>query len=386
MQGRAIQIGLGVIVALAGLWFGLQSLVLVNLRANPELASQISAFPARADERLAISMVEADESGITDLGAAIPLAERAFAASALRGEASAILALGQPSAEERGAALAAITDLQKRGRLLNFARLQHAAETGDIALGLGATDRLLTLYPSIRQRLVPVLGTFLAEDGAMELYEELLASRPVWVDQFFGLWQIDDESMRRLGLLRLSMGRDAGTRSQVDQQLVLRLIDRGHFAEASELYSLISDGADTNGLAIDWQDEFPPFDWQLANERDFHARPSSTSDGLRLRIDAGQGGTLARRFVTVPQGATDLEIDFSLESGPRDAELELTLTCQPVATSSDVALGRSTESPATAPLPEGECSLLEVMLEGRVFTGQSDLRAQLRSMRFVQGG
>ncbi|APE27877.1 hypothetical protein [Aurantiacibacter gangjinensis] len=380
---RAVSIIAGVAVGLAGLFFASQSASLVAVRGNSQLAAQIGVFPARAQERRAIAAVETDETGISNVAPALDEAQSAFAISPLRTEAAAILALGMEDSIERNAALDATTRLQQRGRLLNFAQLQRAATANDLETGLRAVDRLLTLYPSAREQLFPVLGSFLARDGAIAIFRDLLSRDPSWVNGLFGLRDIEPIAQKRLGQLRLEMGRYAGTSELIDRRLVARLAAQGFLSEAAGVYALISDdsGQTADPLSIDWQDAVPPFDWDLQTERDFHARTSTGRDGLRVRIDSGRGGTIAERLVAVPEGASSLLITHELDNTDRAAPLVLQASCADSAEAAQAEM-RGDGSTRLA-LPAGDCSVARIVISGRALSGQRPIRGEVTGLRFT---
>ena len=375
-----VRVGGALVLLGVGLFLAMQSASLAASRQNPALSLMLGLYPSRAAERVAVTQVIADEAGIRDVSAAQELARQAFTISPARTEAAAILALAADDARQ-AEGLAATRALSRRGRFLNFASLQLSAGQEDIEQGLRATDRLLTLYPSLRRRLTPVLGTFLVRQDALPIYRQMLQRRPVWAEGFFQLWNLEPEAQRNLGRLRIELGPDGGVSDRTDQRLVARLASAGHLADAAELYTLISPGGEalSRDMAVDWAADLPPFDWELQNRRDFHARTTTGRPGLRVRIDAGKGGPIAERLIPVPEGARTLSVTHDLTHAA-DRPLQITATCPGNDEGSQAELVG--EGTTNLVLPAPACDIVQVRLQGRARTGSQPIRGEITGMQF----
>lgn len=363
---------------------GLHALSSVLARANPQLAVQLSPFPVQAYERLATINLALDEGQTAiDPTASLEPARRAFAAGGLSTEAAAVLAFAQDDPEQRARSLEAVNALSLRGRLLNFTIAQAAAERGDTQTALDALDRLLTLYASVRTELMPVLAGYLGSEDAIPAFRTVLQNDPEWADDFFSRGTGNPDILRNLARLRLSMIDALSLRPETDRGLLRRLVQAGDWDEAFALYELLnsnSGAASSAGAALGWEDTFPPFDWALADDRDFHARPDVDFDSISVRIDAGRGGQLARRLARKPESARSLLIEHSLAPPSSLSDVTVSISCPQ--DGAILAESVMSPSPMRVPLAENTCSWVEIAIAGRVFTGRPDVSGEIGAVRF----
>lgn len=364
---------------------GLHALSSVLARNNPQLAVQLSPFPVKAYERLTTNSLALDEGQTAiDPTASLQPARHAFAAGGLSTEAAAILAFAQEDPERRARSLEAVNALSLRGRLLNFTIAQAAAERGDTQTALDALDRLLTLYANVRTELIPLLTGYLNSEDALPAFQRVLENDPEWADYFFNIGARNPDTLQNLGRLRLSMVDTLSIRPDTDRGLVRRLVQAGNWEEAFALYGLLNnnDGAGASPTsALGWDDTFPPFDWALADDRDFHARPDADFESVDIRIDAGRGGQLARRLAPKPESAGSLLIEHSLSPASSLQDMAVYVRCP----ETGEMLGESpmTASPMRLQLVENSCSWAEITINGRAFTGRPNIGGKIGTIRFA---
>lgn len=354
-------------------------------RSNPGLAAQLSPFPIQAYERQAVTSLVLDENQTTiDLANSLEPARRAFASGGISTEAAAILAFAQEEPEQRAASLAAAESLSLRGRILNFTVAQAAAERGDTQTSLAALDRLLTLYSNVRVQLIPAMVAYLDDAENIPALQQVLQGDPEWADEFFSRGSRDPETLQNLGRLRISMADTLSIRPGTDRGLVRQLVQADHWDEAFTLYSLFESNmasvpAETEGLG--WGDQFPPFDWALADERDFHARPDASYAKVDVRIDSGRGGQLAQRLAPRPEAGGTLLIEHSLEPASSLGDMRVSVTCA----QSEEVLGESplSASPMRLPLGENPCQWVEIVIVGRAFSGRPGIAGEIGTIGFV---
>ena len=364
---------------------GLHAVSSVLARSDPQLAVRLSPFPVHAYERLTTINLALDEGQTAiDPTASLEPARGAFAVGGLSTEAAAILAFAQDNPEQRARSLEAVNALSLRGRLLNYTIAQAAAERGDTQTALDALDRLLTLYANVRVELIPALTGYLSSEGALPAFRQVLENDPEWADNFFDIGARNPDTLQNLARLRLSMADTLSIRPDTDRGLVRRLVQADHWEEAFALYELLNgDGgpAASPAAALGWDDTFPPFDWSLADDRDFHARPDADFASVDIRIDAGRGGQLAQRLAPKPETAGGLLIEHSLAPASSLPDMTVSVRCP----ETGEVLGESsmTVSPMRMQLSENSCSWTEITISGRAFTGRADINGSIGAIRFV---
>ncbi len=353
-------------------------------RKSPETAAPLSAYSADAYLQLAMQEIGTGAAdGTLDVSQAQDQAMQAFARDGLSTEAAAILAMAQADADQRAATLDAVSELSLRGRLLNFGLMQSAAEAGDNEAALAALDRLMVLYTNVRSQLIPAMAAYLEDESTLPAFEQVLRTDPEWAGSLFSYRGGGPESVGALGRLRVELG-DAVTIDPADDRQLLRsLVTADHWEEATALYALLggsgaASGGDPN--ALDWANAFPPFEWQLADERDFHARPGRDNATVDIRIDAGRGGDFATRLVAWPEGTTHLWIEHSMEPLAQLSDMSVRLTC--AETEEVLAEAEFMPSVTTAQLPQTECQWIEIALAGRAWTGRTGLSGEITAIRF----
>lgn len=351
---------------------------------SPESAAPLSAYSAEAHLQLALQEIGSGADDATlDVSQAQEPAMRAFARDGLSTEAAAILALAQDQADQRSATLDAVSELSLRGRLLNFGLMQSAAEAGDNEAALAALDRLMVLYTNVRSQLIPAMAEYLEDESTLPAFEQILRADPEWAGALFSYRGGGPDSVGAIGRLRVRLG-DAVTIDPADDRRLLRsLVNADHWEEATALYGLLGDsgnGTDDYPDELDWANAFPPFEWQMADDRDFHARPNLDGADISVRIDGGRGGDFATRLVSWPEGADHLWIEHTMEPTTQLGDMSVRLSC--AETDEVLAETEFTPTVTTVQLPETECRWIEIALAGRAWTGRTRLSGEITTVRF----
>ncbi|MDF1835981.1 MAG: hypothetical protein P1U62_14040 [Alteraurantiacibacter sp. bin_em_oilr2.035] len=266
---------------------------------------------------------------------------------------------------------------------MNLLILQSAYERRDRDEALRALDRLLLVYPSTRQELIPVFAQSLAEDEAQPAYREILRRQPEWADAFFSLNSLEDDALRNLAKLRLSLANDIQLEPEIDRNLVTRLARRGMWSETLALHRLVAGERSAAALrVIDWRQQHPPFDWELADERNFHARARANDATLAIHIGRGKGGELARRIIRLPPRITRLALDHTIQ--PRDSaeRLKLSVLCpmeqRPLA--SETFGPRS----VSVDLTPDSCEWVEIRISGRARSTGEDISGEVSRIKLIR--
>lgn len=353
-------------------------------RKSPETAAPLSVFSAEAHLELALREIELGiAEGTLDVSRAQAQASQAFAREGLASEAATILALAQDDADQRAASLDTVSELSLRGRLLNFALMQSAAEAGDNEAALAALDRLMVLYTNVRSQLIPAMAEYLQDENTMPAFEEILRTDPEWAGALFSYRGGGPDSVGTLGALRVRLGDAVSIDPLADRQLLRSLVAADHWEEATALYDLLGGSEEAIGgdtAELDWADTFPPFEWQLADDRDFHARPDLDGVDISVRIDGGRGGDFAQRLVSWPEGANHLWIEHTMGPLAQLSDMSVRLSC--AETNEVLAEADFMPSVTTVQLPQTECQWIEIALAGRSWSGSTRLSGEISRIRF----
>ena len=353
-------------------------------RKSPETAAPLSAYSAEAHLQLALQEIGSGAAdGTLDVSQAQGPALEAFSRQGLATEAAAILAMTQDDADQREATLETIGELSLRGRLLNIALMQSAAEAGDNEAALAALDRLMVLYTNVRSQLIPAMAGYLEDESTIPAFEQVLRADPEWAGALFSYRGGGPESVGTLGRLRVRLGDAITIEPAADRQLLRSLVNADHWDEATGLYSLLADSGDVTGSSpeeLDWANAYPPFEWQMADDRDFHARPSLDGADISVRIDGGRGGDFATRLVSWSAGATHLWIEHTMEPNAQLSDMSVRLSCA----ETDELLAEAEFAPnvTSVQIPESECQWVEIALAGRAWTGRPRLSGEITQVRF----
>lgn len=326
LVGRIFALLLSIILAVGAC---AQALSNIYVKNAPTLAASLSPFTSEAYERLAVRTLQADQQEqVMTTPVSIEFARKAYRASPLATEALAILALSQPTMKKREIAIEAAQNLSRRGRVLSIVSLQSSIEREDAAGGIAALDRLLRVYPGFSGRMMTPLIAYIAQPGAVPAFERILALEPEWRNAFFMAKPPGIDGLRNLAMLRLTLGPDYPLEDGTELRLIQQLIAEDLWTEALALRDMGASGsALSKDGTISWANANPVFDWELADERGFYARPDPEFQDVRVKVEPGQGGVLARRLLKLPDAVRALTFDHSLQPA-RDLEnFLLEVTC-----------------------------------------------------------
>lgn len=362
-----------------------QALSNIYAKDHPLLAARLSPLASAPLERMSVKALQLDENGrIRPTAEARQLAARAHRISPLSTEALAILALTQPTAEKQSDTIQAIQQLSRRGRLLGAVALQSSVDRRSAPEAIVALDRILRVYPSLTERMMTTLLGYVSDDSVLPSFRQVLRLEPQWRNAFFGTPPPNPEGLRNMARLRQSLGADYPLLDDVETRLVGRLIAVDMWDEALALREMAVGHAAPQADKIAWTDEDPVFDWLLADESGFYARPDGNSGQLRIRVRPGQGGRLAAKLLRLPENRLYLNYRHSLEPVENLDRFTLTLEC--AKSGEKIAETTLKERAGRLPLAEASCDWVYVILEGRVWSTGREVEGRLTSLSFGTGG
>lgn len=341
---------LGVSLAIAS---GAHALSSALTRNSPELAIALWPSNGLARERLAYrSFVEGVRKRLSGLGSdddprrsagadldnqltvggsemgRFATASSAAAFRALRDEpllpkAHAIVALSQnnPALQEQIVSLA--SRLNRRDLALQGLVLQSRVEIGDYPGTMETLDQILRVHPQRQAEFFPVLTNALKQPITIANFRELLAKPLPWRDAFLMHAANDPIAARNLAVIRENIEPD---NSDFDKSLIANLTRNGDVEAAARIYlKVLKQGSSVSGFS--WTSDYPPFDWNFANEPGLRGQLSKDGRDLEFAVDPGNGGVLASRLMRLPQKAFTLTIHHELADDASANDLKLTLGC-----------------------------------------------------------
>jgi hypothetical protein len=331
-----------VVLGLVLLWLSLANTVpLVLGRGSPALATGFGLGSAKAQAARAMSIVvnnpsadEADEA-------------RRLAQAAL---------LREPVNVQAVVALSTIAFLQNRselgGRLFAYSErlsrhdpttqmwlIEDRVQRGDIRGALVHYDRLMSVSPSSRPTLIPILVSASADPSIARPLAALLARRPNWWHEAIGplIYQTPAPASTVPILVR-----GIGLRPAIDFERALlsgamtRLAGAGEFDQAHNLY-LASGGARLSGKELvrngsfEGPNRLPPFEWELANVdgRAAVVQPhlEGTGKALFLYVDQNTQGELAKQFLMLKPGRYRLSVQSGSIAGDQFQRPHISIRC-----------------------------------------------------------
>lgn len=400
----AIGLGLSVVS-------GAHALSSISTRTAPELAITVFAGNGAAHERLAYtSFLAAAQAqagsagqGEADMGTDASAAQATSALDAAtlarfaraqnphviaairyeplspRAHALAIMAETDPGT--KGDWIAAASSLNRRDIILQGLALEHHAARGDYAAAIATIDQILRVKPERSDTIFPLLTSALTSDETVPVFARLLADPLPWRDAF--LMHAAKVDKARDNLARLRSQIDFGN-EDFDRSLISGLVAQGDLARAAQLYTKLESPALSDG-AYDWRQNYPPFDWTLANDAAFRAQPGNDPARLEFSIRPGRGGVLATRMIDTP--STPFAIGFKNEISPaaQAKDVKLELRCA----SSSTPFLEQAFNPGDARFEvqsvPADCQYLKISINARAWSGLPALRGTISQMRISAG-
>lgn len=379
--------GIGLSIAV-----GLHAASMVAARSSPDTALALFPGNGAAKGLVAFNTFSAEATGPADFQRAAATVS-AQALDTLRSDPSsakalALLALARPDVSDRHASALSASRINRRDLTLQAIVLEAHLAAGDFPEVVETLDQILRVHPDYSSEFFPVLGEAFRDERTLPTFERLLDGSSPWHEKFTTAYAIRHKDLlRSLALLRQS--RELGD-EEFDSELIFRLARNGNFAEASALYAQLAGSGDSAGGAaesgsrtIEWNAEFPPFDWRLSERADFRAQPSRDGSQLEFFARPGKGGAIAERIVKVPQAPFDLQLDVDADDPRRAENVRIELNCPGVTqpfVRQKLEQGANTLRVSGAP----GCEDMRIVIKARAFSGQSASRGELSRIELVE--
>ena len=309
----------------------------------------------------------------------VPQLKNAVRHEPLLPRAYALLALADTDQRQRLRLLEQASAMSRRSLLLQGLVLDRHVTDRNYAGTINTIDQILRVDPARSDIFYPILTQALAYDEAVPLFADLLNDELPWRQSYLGYAVSDVTALDNLNKLRQKIN----FRNEVfDQRLIAGLVAQGKIAEAAELHKVVTrpEGERMSGVNPLWASGFPPFDWQLANERGLRAQPTSDLSALEILIQSGNGGVLAQRLIKAPPMPLVVSVKGAISPRTQIENVNITLTCfgqsepffeQSLATGTDRFVVR--DRPA-------DCIFLFVGFSGRSWSGAPAIRGTISSI------
>jgi len=228
--------------------------------------------------------------------------------------------------------------LSKRDLPTQLWLIEERVQANDIDGALQHYDMALRAKPDSGALLFPVLVAAISNDGIMPRLARLLNTMPPWRLSFLSALSAGTSNPENLARFigQLSRPQTEEERSAVVGAM-RGLIDRRQYGPALRVYQLLTGGgAQVSPLlrngAFDSPNSYPPLDWVLQDDGDFHAeqRPGDQGGtGSRLQIFAasGSGGVAARQLLLLAPGNYAIGAVAGPTSEGRPGQLGWSIQC-----------------------------------------------------------
>lgn len=380
VAGLALAAGAGLHIASA-----------IATRTAPDLAADLFFANAEARERMAFrgfTQKVSDPASLTSAAASV----RALSLAALRvdptsAKALALLALAKDDLASRHSAAIAASRINRRDLTLQGLTLEAHLAANDYDGAVETLDQILRVHPAYLGDFAPVLVEALREDETVPVFARLLDGSSPWHKYFYSQYALGDVSL--LPNLALLRAQRPLADEVFDRDLIRRLVEEGHTAEARALFDRLTGGregsgadADTTGRVLGWDARFPPFDWRFVDNGDFRAQASLAGDELEIFVRPGRGGAIAERVLETPPGPFALKTRLEIEGTHRSEAVRAELSCEPGGSPfarQDLTAGKNTIRVDTPP----SCEEFVLAIHARAWSGSSALRARLGQISLV---
>lgn len=372
---------------------GAQSLSSALLRRAPDLA--LAVFPANglAAEEAAFRKIAAAAAPAAASGSAPATALRradlarlaassaAPAKAAIRREpltarAFVLLALTEADSARRRAILLSAARLTRRDPTLQNLLIEEYGRSGDYAGTIGTLDAILRVHPEQEEVFFPALAKTLAEQpAAVPALARLLAQPLPWRARFLDAAVNAPGAPDNLAAVRAQITLDDPA---FDRNLIARLAADGRLEAAERLYAKVAGARPgTGGAEQAWRADFPPFDWQLADQPGFRAQSGEQPGTLEIAVRPGNGGAIAERVIRNPGARFTLRLGHKVEPQSQTGDLRLTVTCRSAGAEPFFDQPFAGTESVFAVEPPASCPFLTLSITARAWTGGNPLDAVL---------
>lgn len=356
---------------------GLHTASVVLERTAPQIASQLNPSNGRAigrDAYLRLATLVADGKSNEEAAAELlPLARKAIRLEPLNVRAHVVAAWAAQASQKRQELLNKALKLNRRSRALQGLSLQERTQAGDLNGTIETLDQILRVHPETSAEFFPVLSTALADDQSLATFETILASSPPWQEQFLLRAAATKGSAKNASFLsqRLLIG-DEG----LDQVVIASLVGEGEWEAGRKHYDFAYARREQSQTGL-FPTTFPPFDWNMADEREMRAQPSRDGSEIELFVKPGNGGNLLNRIVQAKGAALKLKMEYDIEPSSQLENVRLQAAC---VASQQVLLDAPLNGGDTqfqAAKPAANCDFVALGIYARVFRGNPAMRGTI---------
>jgi hypothetical protein len=279
---------------------------------------------------------------------------------------------------DKRALLATALKLNRRDLMLQSLVLEDQVTRQDYTNTLATLDDIMRVHPEQSTTFFPILIDALKSDAAAEAVGGILDRGSEWHDRFLDAAAGDRDALPNLAKLRL---RRDDIDPEIDRRLIRGLAAGGRNEQAYLVYARANpDGVQQGGLTsgrLSWANDYPPFDWLLADEGGFRADFVDAEDRLEVYLRSGKGGVLAERLVEAPSGPFSVSINHTLEPAQQVKDIRLQVGC-PGAEELAVDQPLSVRpGEISVPAIAGRCKFVKIAIYGRSWSGKPAIRGQI---------
>ena len=324
-----------------------------SLRYSPELALTVFPFNGIAKERVAYrSLAAGVQKAVGSPGGSRPdvvsnaplnppvgsadlVSSAAAAAGTARGairleplsaRAYAILAIADQDADRKQQIIQQASRLTRRDLVLQTLALEQRSEAGDYAGAIDTLDQILRVHPERKSEFFPLLIQALGNKATIPAFANLLGKPLPWRDAFLNFALTDQRALENLAAVRERITSDD---KEFDRKLIAQLVGSGQVSAAERIFRRAAGvrGGQAIAAASNWNSDYPPFDWKLADQAGFRAQVGNRPDILEIDIAPGNGGVIASRVLRNPQRPLSLALAHDIEPIAQSKDMKLTIAC-----------------------------------------------------------
>lgn len=364
---------------------GLQALSSIVTRKSPNQALVFLPTNGEAREQSAFRLFQRqlDEGYAIDIAAksALPQAISGLKTDPLAPKAHAILALTELRSNDREKVLRLANKLNRRDLALQGLVLQMHLDAEDYSNVISTLDQILRVHPEYYENFFPLLLDAVKVDSAAELFPNILTGEADWHESFLIFAVKDPEAQENLAGIR---DRLKIQNTGFDKRLIAGLAAQGKLEAAREIYDEIRESRERKRLGKEdfWLSDYQPFDWALADQRDFRAQPSRDGAKLELYARSGQGGTIGRRIIVTPRLPFQMVTFLKMRASGRSDTVRLSLRCDiggPPFLDRVLSPGNNV---IVVDRLASNCTQFMIEIHARALRGEPTLRAELSAITF----
>lgn len=208
------------------------------------------------------------------------------------------------------------SSLTRRDALTNLWLSQDYALRGDDEKALETYDHLMRTNTRSRAVTLPVLAQTLAQENGPNAFYGMLATDPIWQNDFWVAVIQDGSALRNAAELRTRLhGTTVDLIPSHDSRLLAQLVDAGLMDEAFALFEAVApsdvrrDGQMLRDPGFDQRPQFSPFEWLEIAEPDYGSNVVADAGVLRISALEGASGVVTEQLVRLESGEYKLSIE-----------------------------------------------------------------------------